>query len=90
MITLPVKLRKNGFIYTQVLREGNKAIYEQHVTPDLKYFEVFIIRIRQEKIIAGKTIPAGETFPKDEDFGYTAWTFRDYDRALNKYDSLPK
>ena len=88
MTTLPLILRKNGFTYTQVLREGKKAIYSQTVTGNLKYFEVFIIQSRKEKMIKGKTIQGGEIFPRNESFGITAWSFRTYAEALIKFNSL--
>lgn len=88
MKTLPLQLRKNGFNYTQVLREGNKAIYEQSVTSQVKYFEVFIVRQRPERILKGRLIHAGEVFPGNEDFGKTAWSFRNYEKALIKFNSL--
>ncbi len=82
-------LRKNGFTYTQVLREGNKAIYEQSITRKLKYFEVFVIRTRPERLLKGKLILGGEVFPGNEDFGKTAWSYRTYEKALLKFNSIP-
>jgi len=55
MKIIPINLTKNGFSYTQLLREGNKAIYEQSVTASVKYYEVFSIRTRPERILKGKT-----------------------------------
>jgi hypothetical protein len=88
MNTLPLKLRKNGFNYTQVLRDGNKAIYAQSVTPKLTYFEVMIIKSRPEEVIKGKILPEREVFPGNEDFGYTAWTCMTLERAMEKYNLL--
>ena len=88
MKILPKELRKNGFLYTLVLREGNKAIYEQTVTTKIKYFEVFKIRTRPERYFKGKLFPAGEVFPSNEDFGKTAWTCRTYEKAMERFNSL--
>ena len=82
MTTLPLILRKNGFTYTQVLREGRKAIYSQTLTGNLKYFEVFIIQSRKERLFKGKMLKGGEVFPRNESFGHTAWSFRTYAQAL--------
>jgi hypothetical protein len=88
MITLPSKLRFHGFTYTQVLRGVRSCVYEQTVTQEIKYFEVFTIRIEPETTIGGKFYPERERWPKDEDFGYTAWTYRDYEKALKKFNEL--
>jgi len=88
MKTLSLQIRKNGFIYTQFLRKGNKAIYEQSVTTDVKYFEVFIVRIRPVRIFKVRLIPAGEIFPGNEDFVQSTWSFRSYEKVLKKFNSL--
>ena len=38
--------------------------------------------------INGKKYEEREVFPKDEDFGYTAWTICNYDKALAKFNEL--
>lgn len=85
---MPLELRRNGFDYTQVLREGKKAVYRQTVTPELAYYEVFIIKIRPEGMFMGKLIPEGEIFPGNEAFGKTAWAFSSIEKAMEKYNSL--
>ena len=88
MSTLPSKLRKNGFDYTQVLREGRKAIYEQRASEICLYYEVFIIRTRPERNLKGKILSAKEVYPSNEDFGKTAWTCLSYEKALEKFNTL--
>jgi len=94
MKTLPQKLRYNRFNYTLVLRGQRSCIYEQEVTPDLKYYEVFRIKIRKEKTIKikgiEKKIEAGEKWPRDEDFGVWAWTCRTLERAKERFNELEK
>ena len=87
---LPVKLRKNGFNYTQVLRGERSCIYEQMVCEekDIKYYEVFLIRVRPQRTAFGKEFPAKERFPNDEAFGKWAWTFRSYEDAKWRFDEL--
>lgn len=86
--TLPLKLRKNGFDYTQVLRGRRTCIYAQTVSKEITYYEVFHIKISPKKIICGHTIEERERFPHDEAFGYWAWTFSTWERALEKYNQI--
>jgi len=86
--TLPANLRKNGFDYTQVSRGERSCLYAQHVTPSVTYFEVFLIKISREICINGKIIQARERFPSNEDFGYSAWTYRNLARARGKFEVL--
>jgi hypothetical protein len=88
MKILPLKLRKNGFNYTQVLRKGKKAIYEQTITSEIKQYEVFKIRTRPDKIFKGNLICGGEVFPGNEDFGKSAWSCRTYDKALERFNNI--
>ena len=85
MNTLPIKLRKNGFEYSQVLRNSKKAIYRQTYTEKMDYFEVFLIKSRPDRNFKGKMILGGENFPGNEDFGKTAWTFRTLEKAIQKF-----
>lgn len=88
MKTLPLKLRKNGYEYTQVLRGERSCIYEQRVSESVQSYEVFLIKIKPEKKIKGKIIPAREWFPHNEAGGEWFWTFRSYDRALWRFNEL--
>jgi len=90
MKPLPLTLRKNGFNYTQLLRGVKTYIYEQEVLKDLKYYEVFQIKIAPERIFKGKVIEPHERFPHDEAFGVWAWTYRNYESALKKFEELEK
>ena len=90
MKTLPINLRKNGFDYTQVLRNDKYAVYRQYVTPEIEYFEVFIIKTHPERFFKGRIIQASESFPGNEAFGKTAWTFQNLAKAMSKYNSLQK
>ncbi len=66
---VPSKLRKNGFTYSQICRGGRSFVYEQHVIPKITYYEGVKLRIRPECEIFGKSYPARERFPGNEDFG---------------------
>lgn len=88
METLPIKLHKNTYDYTQILRGERSCIYEQRDEGPVVYYEVFLIRIKPERTIKGKKIPAKEWFPHDEAFGDWAWNFRNYEEALWRFKEL--
>ncbi len=88
METLPLRLHKNTFDYTQVLRGERSCIYEKRDEGPVVYYEVFLIRIKPKRIIKGKKIEAREWFPNDEAFGVWAWSYRVHDMALNKFREL--
>jgi ribosomal protein S12 len=91
---LPLKLCYNKFNYTQVLRGQKTCIYEQEVIEEIKYFEVFKIIVRKDRIFKvngmEKKIDAHEVFPPDEAFGKWAWSYRTYDEAKAKFDELER
>lgn len=99
MKRLPPKLKKNGFDYSKQLVCGNYYLYEQDynsgiednepgITLAVRCYEVFRAKVRPSELIKGKLYPEREVFPKDEDFGYTAWSIRDMGEALNKLMKL--
>ena len=88
MIPLLPYIRKNGYSYTQVCRGQRSCVYAQNVTPMIIYYEVFLIRESKEKCINGKLIEARERFPRNEDFGITAWTYRSLNEAEVRFKKL--
>ncbi len=88
MKRLPPELHKNGFKYTLVLRGQGSCIYKQHVTANIKRFEIFIIKTKPTKEIFGKQYPVREVFPANEDFGSTAWSCFTLDNAMNRFNKL--
>ena len=88
MKPLPPKLRKNGFDYQLVIREGNVAIYRQEYTENVKYYEVFIIKVKSEQNINGRFYPEREVFPGNSDFGRSAFSYYSLDRAKERFDLL--
>jgi len=90
MKTLPLKLRKNGFNYTQILRGQRSCIYAQEVSENTVYFEVFILKVKPIRIIFGKIIDETEVYPNNEAFGNWAWTCRTYKSAIEKYKELER
>ena len=85
---LPPELSKNGFQYTLVSRGLRTCIYCQHVTPNFKCYEVFLIKTRPAEVLFGKQVPAREVLPSNESFGSTAWVFRNKERAIKRFNSL--
>lgn len=83
-------LRKNGFTYTQVLRGQRSLIYRQTYTENVVYYEVFTIKVRKEGMRFGKIWPEQEVFPGNEDFGKCAWTFRNLESAIKKFEALER
>ena len=77
-----------GIEFEQIIRSTNTAIYRV----DNNYFEVFIIKNQKLKIkkIAGKEIlfHAKELYPSSKDFGISAWTFKSYTKAIDKYSNI--
>lgn len=90
METLQKEIRTNGHIYRQLDRTNNTAIYSQHTKDgQLAGYEVFIIRISPEQVIMGKQYPERELYPKNEDFGKTAWSVGiDETHALKRFKEI--
>ena len=91
MKKLEKKFSKKGFIYTQLKRVGNKAIYsqkrEENDAKQLRY-EVIVIKSHDGYEIAGNKIPAGEVYPSSTQWGTLGWTFVDLQDAENKFKKL--
>lgn len=90
MKSLSPRERKNGFDYNLVIREGNVAIYRQEVSEKTKYYEVFKVKTRPERTYKGVIREAHEIFPRNNDFGLTAWSCRTLDEAKEIFNHLIK
>lgn len=90
MRTLPTYFQRKGFRYTQILRGPKACLYSQGVSKEMENFEVFLLRVKPERCLHGKILEAGEIYPHDAAFGFWAWTYKDYKRALKKYYELEK
>jgi hypothetical protein len=73
-----------GLTATCIQRQGKFAIYKR--SDD--YYEVIKIKTLPEQILFGRPYPKREGYPWNEDFGKTAWCFRNIDNARKKYSSL--
>jgi len=56
----------------------------------MRCFELFEIKVRLKKDIKGIVLEEKELFPKDKDFGKTAWTICNWEKALAKLNELEK
>ena len=88
MKPLSQKINYKGYDYTQVLKGKRYCLYEQNGIANMRCFELFKIKVSREKKINGTIIEKKELFPRDKDFGYTAWTICDYDEAIAKFKEL--
>lgn len=89
MRKLEQQLTKNKFLYTQLDRTDKVAIYEQkHPEAGVVSYEVFKIRIAKESVMFDTVIPLREKFPSDTDFGVTAWSIKDKERAFKRFKEL--
>lgn len=74
-------------IATQLKRQGNICLYLR----DDDAYEVFIVQTEKAKEIKGVKFEAREVYPKNEDFGSTAWCYYGReDLAIAKFDELVK
>jgi hypothetical protein len=90
MIPVSPRLSYHGFIYTQVLRGTRSCLYQQTLNKKTLGYEVFKIRIQHETTLDDKVYQERERFPKNEDFGKTAWTYLALDLAMERFKELEK
>lgn len=88
LIWVPLNLKYHGFDYTQIYRGGRSCLYRQSYEEKTIGFEVFVIKIQPETLLYGKLYKAHELWPKDNDFGKTAWTYFTLEDALRKYKAI--
>ena len=88
MIPLDEIINKNNYTYTQVLKGKRYCLYEQRGVANMRCFELFEIKVLEPMHFNGKKYEEREVFPKDKDFGKTAWTICDWEKALAKFNEL--
>jgi hypothetical protein len=88
MRILPLKHRKNGFDYLQILRGRNATVYEQKISKTRSAFEVFVIKIAPQRTLRNRVIEEHERFPHDNASGYWCYTFRSLKKAMKKFNEL--
>ena len=88
MISLEREINYNRYTYTQVLKGKRYYLYEQRGVANMRCFELFKIKVLEPMNLNGKKYKEREVFPKDSDFGKTAWTICDLDKAIAKFNEL--
>lgn len=79
------------FLFTQVKRVGDVAIFERK-RPEWKHPGYEVVRVRKypEYVIAGVKVEAHEALPPDEAFGKEGWAVANLARAEEIFDKLVK
>jgi hypothetical protein len=90
MQLLKENIRKNGYDYRLLERGERSFIYEQWDDEDnfIVAYEVFRLKISKAKEVFGDIMPEREVFPGNEDFGVWAWSYRNLEKAYEKYTRL--
>ena len=88
MNKLSKELELNGYKYSRIIKGKRYCLYEQRGIANMRCFELFEIKVLEPMELNGKHYEEREVFPKDEDFGYSAWTICDYDEAIAKFKEL--
>jgi len=86
---IPTTFKKKGFTYTQLKREGARAIFQQtRPGSAVNNYEVVKIGRHNGYVMGGMSIEPAETYPGSSLWGITAWTCSSMDAAMQRYDAL--
>lgn len=89
MKKLEKTFNKKGFTFTQITREGNKAIYRQDKSDyTSSSFEVVKIGSHNGYELNGTKIAASETYPSTSLWGIQGWTYQTLDEAKKKFKKI--
>jgi len=87
--TIPQQFKKKGFIYTQLKREGARAIFQQtRAGSSLNNYEVVKIGKHNGYVMGGMCIAPAETYPGSSLWGITGWTCTSIEDAMRRYNAL--
>jgi len=75
MNLIPQEYTKHGFTFKVLVRNGKAAIYEQWKAGRLWAYEVCRVRVVAAREMHGRSLPASERLPSDEDFGVHGKTY---------------
>ena len=90
LVHIPSNLKYHGFDYVQVCRGSRAQVYRQMFEGKTEGFEISLIQIQEETILYGKTCKKHYRWPKDNDFGKTAWACWKLEEAMDKFNTLEK
>lgn len=76
MRSLPTEWASGAYLYTQVSRDGDIAIYRQkHKEGSAERFEVIVVQHHEEDSLpSGRVQEAGEYYPSSSQWGRAGWT----------------
>jgi len=69
---LPLEVKANGTVYTQIKREGNIALYRGHLKPSgqpERGYEIIKIRVKPSASLKGTLVPWREAYPSSSEWG---------------------
>lgn len=88
MKKLPLEISKKGFVYTQVKREKDIAIYKQKSLDEVvkgEWFEVIKIKSHDGMTLGGNYIPPSEMYPSSTQWGVLGFTYPNLEDAKSKF-----
>lgn len=90
---LPLTFEGRGtqkdYVFTQLKREGDLAIYEKHDAEIGKsYFETIVIKRHKGIQIQQNWLEATEVYPSDNQFGVKGWCCLTLEIAEQRYQEL--
>jgi hypothetical protein len=89
LIKIKTEFLKQGFKYTQVKRTRHLAIYHQQLIKGrANYWEVWILRIDEPRLVGDVNLPRRERMPSPEDWGTYGWTFYTREAADFRFNEL--
>ncbi len=92
MEKLKKEFKKSQHKFVQLDRTNTVAIYQKYLIIDKSQFpssyEVFKIKVREECEFNNYNYPKTELMPSNEDFGRTAFSFKDKQKAFDCFEEL--
>jgi hypothetical protein len=82
------KFIKNGFNFKLLKREGDKAIYEKRKSKLNYCYEVILIARHDGYSLGENYLEPAETYPSSSQWGEKGWTFKDLNKAEEKFNNL--
>jgi hypothetical protein len=79
-----------GFLFEKINESEKGYIYSVKDREKTQWYEVFKKKLSGEnpQYVKAKTGNMFERYPKAKSFGYWAWTFKDLNKAVEKFNTL--
>jgi len=79
----------DGFVFSQLAREGDVALFEKSKPGHSRLgYEVVIVQRHPAQTIHGRGYPEREAMPPSESWGVLGWSYSDLDSAQTKLRQL--